>query len=68
MENSIGFLIGQILGVILILLPPCWKIYSKAGFSPWWSLSMFIPPFGLVGIVFTALFLGFRKWPKKEEL
>ena len=54
------FVAGAVFGV------PLWKIFSKAGFSPWWVLMLFIPPFG-VGPLLVILFLSFRKWPATEQ-
>lgn len=50
---------GAVFGV------PLWKIFAKSGFSPWWTLLLFIPPFG-VGPVLVMIFLAFRKWPETE--
>ena len=44
---------------------PLWKVLGKAGFNTWWTLMLFIPPFG-VGSLLIVLFLAFRKWPNTE--
>lgn len=47
-----------------ILIFPFWKIYSRAGLSPYFSLTLFIPVFGF----FIALIiLAVSKWEISEE-
>jgi hypothetical protein len=64
-QTSAEEIVRLIVGAI-ILVPPLWKIFGKAGFSPWGSLLVLIPPFG-VGVLVVALVLGFRKWPNGKE-
>jgi hypothetical protein len=51
-----------IIGLFVIL--PYWKIFSKAGFSGWWSLTLIIPILNFV-ILF---YLAFAEWPVHREL
>lgn len=44
---------------LAIVLPPFWKIFSKAGFSGWLSLLIFVPLVNLVILYFVA----FAEWP-----
>ncbi len=48
--------------VVLIILP-FWFIFSKAGYSKWWSLLMVVP---IVNIVM-LYFLAFSTWPSQRE-
>jgi uncharacterized membrane protein YhaH (DUF805 family) len=48
---------------VLVVLIPYWRIFSKAGFSPWLSLLMLVP---LANIVM-LYFLGFSDWPSLKE-
>ena len=62
-------LIRIVSGLILVtgLLIPLWKIYSKAGFSPWLLLVWIIPVAGpLIGIG-TLYMVAFSKWKVKPE-
>ena len=56
-----------ILIVILIfaaaVLIPYWKIFGKAGFSPWLSLLMFLPLVN-IGLLY---FLAFSDWPSLRK-
>ncbi len=54
--------VGLLLGALLIL--PSWKIFSKAGYSGWLSLTMFVP---LLNILM-MFFLAFADWPVRREL
>jgi len=44
---------------IALILPPFWKIFAKAGFSPWLSLLVLIPLANLVVLYIVA----FSRWP-----
>lgn len=57
-ELAILVLIG------LILVVPFWKIFSKAGFSGWLSLTQIVPILNLVGLYY----LAFAKWPVQGEV
>jgi len=62
--NSLGFTELIILIVIAFLIVlPLWKICSKAGFSPWLSLLIFIP---LINILL-FYYLAFTEWPVNRE-
>lgn len=64
MENEIANeIIGAIVtGVILVI--PVWVIHKKAGLSPWLSLLLFIPFFGLLVVY---MVLAFSKWPTTQS-
>ena len=51
--------------VALILIVPIWRIFSRAGFSGFWSLLMFIP---FAGYLIATLMLAFRRWPNSTEV
>jgi hypothetical protein len=44
-----------ILVMIVVVLPPYWMIFKKAGFSPWISLLMFLPLVNIVTLWVVAL-------------
>lgn len=46
-----------VIGIVVVL--PFWKIFSKAGYSGWYSLCMLIPLVSVGGL----FFLAFAKWP-----
>lgn len=53
---------GPWLGIlvwVVIILPPFWQIFSKAGFSGWLSLLMLIPLVNLIVLYVVA----FSDWP-----
>ena len=64
--RSIG--IPELLVFLLVLLPLAllvWaKIFSKAGYSPWLSLTFFIP---IVNVIVLCWF-AFSSWPVLSEL
>lgn len=66
MEQVLADEIVKLIAVAIIFVPPLWRIFRKAGFSPWGSLLVLIPPFG-VGVLVAALVLGYRKWPNGKE-
>jgi hypothetical protein len=43
----------------LILVIPFWQLFSKAGYSGWWSLLMLVP---LVNLL-TLYVFAFSSWP-----
>ncbi len=59
----IGMLVFSLISVIIGILI-YWKIFSKAGFSGWLSLTMLIP---LVNIIM-MFYLAFAEWPVVREL
>jgi hypothetical protein len=54
---AIGPLHMLALGVILII--PFWQLFSKAGYSGWWSLLMIVP----LANVIALYVLAFSNWP-----
>jgi hypothetical protein len=61
MEGRIG-LLGWVSCFVLyvsVFVIPFWRIFKKAGFSPWLSLPMPIP---LLNVAM-CFFLGFARWP-----
>lgn len=66
MEQMIADEIVRLIVAAIIFIPPLWEIFKKAGFSPWGSLLVLIPPFG-VGALVVALFLGYKEWPNGKE-
>ncbi len=47
-----------VLTCVILIVIPFWRIFGKAGFSPWLSLLMCIPFVNLLMI----WFLGFAEW------
>lgn len=57
METVAGAIPLVLLWTLVVI--PAWRILSRLGFSPWWSLLAFVPVVNLV-----ALWrLAFIKWP-----
>jgi hypothetical protein len=56
---AIGFFSFILIGI------PLWRICSRAGFSPAWSLLAFIP---YLGPLIVAGRLGLSDWPKFKHL
>ena len=57
-------LLIEVLVVAILLLFPLWKVYARAGLSPYLSLTLLIPGFGF----FIALaILAFSKWELVES-
>ena len=52
-----------LLAWIAMILPPFWKIFAKAGFSPWLSLLILVPVVNLVVLYVVA----FSRWPGLPE-
>jgi hypothetical protein len=50
------------LGIIFVL--PYWKIFSKAGFSGWLSLTQIIPFINIIMV----FYLAFAEWPIYKQL
>jgi hypothetical protein len=46
-----------VLGLILVI--PFWQVFSKAGYSGWWSLLMVLPLVNLIALYIFA----FSNWP-----
>ena len=51
-----------IIGLLVIL--PYWKIFSKAGFSGWLSLTQVVPILNIIML----FYLAFAEWPVRREL
>jgi hypothetical protein len=48
---------------MILIIPPFWSLFSKAGYSKWLSLIMVVP---IVNIVM-LYFLAFSTWPSQRE-
>ena len=46
-----------LLGALLII--PFWQLFSKAGYSGWWSLLMIVPVVNVIALYV----LAFSNWP-----
>jgi len=46
--------------VSLATLHPLWRIFRRAGLSPWPSLLIFVP---ILGFPAVGSFLAFKRWP-----
>ena len=60
-ELSVLFCI--IFFTIVPIIVPIWKIFSKAGFPGWLSLSMFIPILNIIVLFYFA----FSEWPALKK-
>ena len=49
--------------ILILLVLPFWKMFSKAGFSGWWSLLIPFPPIN----IFVIYYFAFAKWPITKE-
>ncbi len=49
--------------IVVLIIPPFWFIFSKAGYSKWLSLLMVVP---IVNIAM-LYFLAFSTWPSQRE-
>ena len=56
--SMITFLVVM-LAAFLIVMVPYWKIFQKAGYSGWWSLTLLIPGIN----IFMFYYLAFAEWP-----
>jgi hypothetical protein len=52
----------QYLAICVLVIIPFWKIFKKAGFSPYLSLLTVVPIVNLV----TVYYVAFSKWSGKE--
>jgi len=46
--------------LVVLLVVPYWKIFGKAGFSPWLALGMLVPLANFV----LLFYLAFATWPR----
>jgi hypothetical protein len=53
------FLFGMFGGILIIPMVCFWKIFEKAGYSPWLALGFLLPVVNLA----LLLFLAFSDWP-----
>lgn len=63
MMNNLG-LPALMLVLVFFMIPivPFWKIFPRAGMSPWLSLFSIIP---IISVLFLWV-LAFKKWPGDE--
>jgi len=47
----------------LVVLVPAWRICTRVGLTPWWSLAVVVPVLGYLAL---ALRLAFGPWPNPE--
>ncbi|WP_111748502.1 DUF805 domain-containing protein [Salinisphaera orenii] len=61
MHNTMGFGGHWLFALlwVVILLPPFWKVFTKAGFSGWLSLLILVPMVNLIVLYVVA----FTDWP-----
>ncbi len=50
-------------GSILLMFVPYWVIVSKAGFSGWWCLLLFVP----VANIIAPWIFAFSEWPALDR-
>jgi uncharacterized membrane protein YhaH (DUF805 family) len=59
-------IVTGLIAVVLVFIP-LWKIYRRAGFSPWLLFLWFIPYLGpLLGIIVLYI-VAFAKWKVRPE-
>ena len=60
---NIGIGIGPLLAIVTIVaalvIIPYWQLFSKAGYSGWWSFLMVLPLINLIALYV----LAFSEWP-----
>ena len=56
-----GPIMWLIFAVVIII--PFWSIFSKAGYSKWFSLLMVVPIVNIVALYF----LAFSRWPDLQK-
>lgn len=64
MSNVESFFLVASLIVTIIILIGWWKIWTKAGYSGWWSLLILIPIVNLLSL----LYLAFGHWPIEKQI
>jgi hypothetical protein len=65
-STTIIQLVAGVFAVVLVFIP-LWKIYRRAGFSPWLLFLWFIPYAGpLLGIIVLYM-VAFAKWKVRPE-
>ncbi len=62
-EIELLLIVMIIIFFAVIVVIPYWRIFGKAGFSPWLGLLMLVP---LINVVM-LYFLGFSEWPSLKE-
>jgi hypothetical protein len=58
---TVGPIHMLVLGLVLIV--PFWQLFSKAGYSGWWSLLMIVPLVNLIALYV----LAFSSWPSLKK-
>ena len=58
---TVGPIHMLVLGLVLIV--PLWQLFSKAGYSGWWSLLMIVPLVNLIALYV----LAFSSWPSLKK-
>lgn len=62
-DGMFGAPLVMIILWVLLIVPPFWKIFSKAGFSGWLSLLMLVPLANLI----TLWLVAFMDWPALRD-
>jgi len=47
----------------LLVITPFWRIFKRAGFTPWLSLLMLVP----LANFFALYYLAFARWPEETK-
>jgi len=58
---NVGFPELLLLGWLIVVLP-FWRIFSKAGYPGWYSLSQLVPILNVVAL----FYLAFAEWPSRR--
>ena len=56
---GIGLLLAIVTIVAALVIIPYWQLFSKAGYSGWWSFLMVLPLINLIALYV----LAFSEWP-----
>ena len=57
-------ILGWLIGGVLIAIP-FFRIFTRAGLSPWWSLLVFLP---LLGLFICWLILAIAQWKSERAI
>ena len=61
--SMVTILIVTLTALILFVIP-FWKIFQKAGYSGWWSITLMIPGIN----IFMMYYLAFSEWPSQRGI
>ncbi len=62
--EGISLGLGDYVFWTILQVIPAWKIFGRAGLSPFWSLLVFIP---VLGALIALVVLAMSTWPKERR-